>query len=84
MISNFSKKQNFLNKFYASQCKLQSNTSTLSPLTIRTDTKRLSSLKINDDDILFVIKSLNSSKSHGWNKLSIKIIKVCDKTLVIL
>ena len=82
MISNFSKKQNFLNKFYASQCKLLSNTSTFSPLTIRTDTKRLSSLKINDDDILSIIKSLNSNKSHGWNKLSIKMIKMCDKTLV--
>ena len=82
MISNFSKKQNFLNKFYASQCKLLSNTSTFSPLTIRTDTKRLSSLKINDDDILSIIKSLNSNKSHGWNKLSIKMVEMCDKTLV--
>ena len=58
-----------------------SNTSTLPPLTIRTD-KRLSSLKINEDDILFITKSLNSNKSHGWDKLSIKMVKMCDKTLV--
>ena len=51
------------------------------PLTIRTD-KRLSSLKINEDDILSIIESLNSNKSHGWDKLSIKMIKMCDKTLV--
>ena len=44
----------------------------------------LSSLKTNEDDILSIIKSLNSNKSHGWNKLSTKIIKICDKTLVYL
>ena len=53
-----------------------------SPPTIRTD-KRFSSLKINDD-ILSIIKSLNSNKSHGWDKLSIKMVKMCDKTLVYL
>ena len=58
-----------------------SNTTTLPPLTIRTN-KRLSPLKINEDDILPIIKSLNSNKSHGWDKLSIKMIKMSDKTLV--
>ena len=50
MISNFSKKAKLFNKFFSSQCTLLSNTSTLPPLTIRTD-KRLSSLKINEDGI---------------------------------
>ena len=81
MISNFSKKAELFNKFFAPQCMPLSNTSTLPPLTIRTD-KRLSSLKINEDDILFITKSLNSNKSHGWDKLSIKMVKMCDKTLV--
>ena len=81
MISNFSKKAELFNKFFASQCTPLSNTSTLPPLTIRTD-KRLSSLKINEDDILSIIKSLNLNKSHGWDKLSIKMVKMCDKTLV--
>ena len=58
-----------------------SNSNTLPPLTIRTN-KLLSSLKINKDDILSMIKSLNSIKSHGWDKLSIKMVKRCDKTLV--
>ena len=80
MISNFSKKAEVFNKFFASQCTPSSNTSTLPPLTIKTD-KRLSSLKINEDDILSIIKSLNSNKSHGWDKLSIRI-KMCNKTLV--
>ena len=38
--------------------------------------KRLPSLKINEDDIMSIIKSLNSNKSHGWDKLSIEMIKI--------
>ena len=71
MISNFSKKAELFNKFLASQCTSLSNTSTLSPLTIRTD-KQLSSLKINEDDILSIIKSLNSDKSDGWTDYLLK------------
>ena len=48
---------------------------------MRTD-KRLWLLKINEDDILSIIKILNSNKSHGRDKLSIKMVKMCDKTLV--
>ena len=81
MISNFSKKAELFNKFFAPQCTPLLNTSTLPPLTIRTD-KRLSSLKINEDDILSIIKSLNSNESHGWDKLSIRMIKMSNKTLV--
>ena len=81
MVPNFSKKAELFNKLFASQCTPLSNTSTLPPLTFRMD-KRLSSLKINEDDILSIIKSLNSNKSHAWNKLSVKMAKMCDKTLV--
>ena len=55
----------------------------LPPSAIRKD-KRPSSLKINEDGILSIIKSLNSNKSHGWDKLPIKRAKICDKTLVYL
>ena len=81
MISKFSKKAELFNKIFASECTPLSNASTLPPLTTKTD-KRLSSLKINEDDILSIIKSLNSNKSHGWDKLSIKMVKMCGKTLV--
>ena len=80
IISNFSKKRNFL-IIFTSQCTSLSNTTNLAPITIRTD-KRLSSLKVNEDDILYIIKNLNSNKSHCWDKLSFKMIKMCDRTLV--
>ena len=68
MISIFSKRAKRFNKFFVSQCTSLSNTSTLPPITIRTD-KRFSSLKINENDILSIIKSLNSNKSHVRDKL---------------
>ena len=36
----------------------------------------------NEDDILFIIKSLNSNKSHGLDKLSVRMVKKRDKILV--
>ena len=68
MISNFSKNVKPFNKFFGSQYLSLSNTSILSPFTLRTD-KWLLSLKINEDDILSIIKSINSNKSYGWDKL---------------
>ena len=81
MISNFSKIAELFNKFFASQRTPLSNINTLPPLIIRMD-KRLSSLIIIEDDTLSIIKSLNSNKSHGRDKLSIKMIKLSDKTSV--
>ena len=71
---------NFLISFFVSHCTPLSSTSILPPPTIRTD-KRVSSLKINEDDILFIIKSLNSNHMI-WDKPSIKLIKIYDKTVV--
>ena len=39
-------------------------------------------MPLRKDDILPIIKSLNSNKAHGWDKLSIKMIKMCHQTLV--
>ena len=42
---------------------------------------RFSSLKVNEDDIVFIIKILNSNKSHGWDKLSTQMMKMRNRTL---
>ena len=40
-------------------------------------------LKIIEDDILSFIKSRNSNKLHVWDKLSIKMIKICNKSILL-
>ena len=75
IISNFRKKGERFSKVFASKGMPFLNRSILPPLTIRAD-KRLSSLKINEGDILPIIKSLDSNKSHDWESLPIKMTKM--------
>ena len=43
---------------------------------------RLSSLHINEDEILKIIRALNIHKAHGHDDISIRMIKICDKSLL--
>ena len=41
----------------------------------------LNSFDIKDDDILPIIKNLNIDKDHGWDQLSIRMIKTCGDSI---
>ena len=56
IISNFSQKVAIFNKYFASQCTLLQNSSSLPMLRLRTD-KTISSLNINEDDIFAIIEN---------------------------
>ena len=56
------------------------NGSKLTNFSYKTD-KRLTSFDINDDDILPIIRNLNVDKAHGWDQLSIKMIKTCGNSI---
>ena len=43
--------------------------------------KILTSFDIKDDDILSIIKNLNVDKAHGWDQLSIRMIKTCGDAI---
>ena len=42
---------------------------------------RLSSLSFENNDILKLKRSLNIQKAHGFDDISIHIIKICDSAL---
>ena len=44
---------------------------------------RLNSFCITEKDILAIIKSLDPNKSHGWDNISIKMIKMCGESLAL-
>ena len=73
-VSDFNSKANLFNNFFASICTPIENASLLPTLTYKTD-KRIKSFNINDIDIISIIKSLNPNKAHGYDNLSIRIIK---------
>ena len=80
IILNFSENANLFNKFFASQCTPLENNSSLPPFCLKTD-KSLSSLEISETDIFAIIKNLDPNKSHGWDNLSIRMIKLCGKSI---
>ena len=45
---------------------------------------RLNSINFNEEEILKIIRALNIRKAHGHDDLSIRMIKICDKSLLIL
>ena len=49
-------------------------------MTYKTD-KRIKSFNINEKDIISIIKSLNSKKAHGYDNLSIRMIKICEESI---
>ena len=42
---------------------------------------QLSSLDVNEDGILKMFRALNICKAHRYDDISIRMIKVCDKSL---
>ena len=43
--------------------------------------KSLSFLEISETDIFAIIKNLDPNKSRGWDNLSIRMMKLCGKSI---
>ena len=69
------------NKFFAEQYTPLKNDSVLPVNQIFLTQSRLSSLDFNEDEILKIIRALNIYKAHGYDDISIRMIKICDKSL---
>ena len=80
VVSDFTTKANLFNNFFASQCSPVVNSSTLPNFCYKTQ-KRTSDIEIKEDDILLIIKNLNPRKAHEWDNVSIRMIKLCGKSI---
>ena len=69
------------NKFFAEQCTPLKNDSVFPVNQIFLTQSRLSSLNFSEDDFLKIIRALNIYKAHGYDDVSIRMIKICDKSL---
>ena len=78
----FVKKQTFLITFFASICTPIDNTSCIPSFSYRTGS-RIKSFHVTENDILVIIKTLDPSKDHGCDNISIKTIKVCRQSLIL-
>ena len=75
-------KANIFNKFFADQCTPLKNNSSLPVNQIFLTQSRLTSIDFDEDELLKIIRALNINKAYGNDDISIRMIKICDKSLI--
>ena len=80
-ITNVQEKANTLNDYFVEQCCAVSTGSTLPNFLPRCNVL-LQNLVIDRAKVLRLIRSLDTSKAHGCDNISIFMIKICDVSVV--
>ena len=75
-------KADIFNNFFAEQYTPLKNDSKLPSNQIYLTQSKLVSVDFNEDEFLKIIRSLNIHKAHGYDDISIRMIKICDKSLL--
>ena len=79
--TDFKKKSELFNSFIVKQCSLISDSIEL-PLNLHfTTEKPLDTLNFSDNDIEKIIQNLDPNKAHGHDKTSIRVTKICGKSI---
>ena len=81
-VTDMKTKANIFNKFFAEQCTPLKNDSKLPSNQIFLTQSQLSSLDFNEDKIFKIIRALNMHKAHDHHDISIRMITICDKSLL--
>ena len=76
------KKKKKFNKFFADQCQPLNNASALPTNKLLLSQSRLGSLDFNEEELLQIIRALNINKDHGHDDIFIRMIKICDSSLL--
>ena len=81
VVTEVSHKADVFNTFFANQCSLMENDSVLPPLNQNLD-NFLGTINFDKAKILAFIRALDSNKAHGWDGISIRMVKICDESLL--
>ena len=73
---------NIFNKFFSGQFQPLNNASDLPTNQIFFTQSRLGSLDFNEGEILQIIAALNINKVYGHDDISIRMIKICERSLL--
>ena len=77
--TDFLKKVNMFNNHFANQCTVLNNDSVLPEITFASDC-RINYFLIQHDNVIKIIRDLNPAKAHGYEGISIIMIKMCCTT----
>ena len=80
-VTDFKKTVELFNVFFAKQCSLIDNNSSLPNKLNYLTEKRFTKIRFSEDDIARIIQNLDSNKAHGHDQISIRMLKICGKTI---
>ena len=80
-ITDFQEKANLFNEFFAKQCSLIDSESILPNFKLLTY-NILDDIHLNEDDIINIIKTLDPKKAHGWDEISIRMVKLSSESII--
>ena len=80
-ITDSAEKCSIFNQYFKNQCKTIPTSSTL-PNLIRSSNLSLKSIIFSEKEILEHIRKLNINKAHGHDAISVRMIKLCDKSII--
>ena len=75
-ISNFKKKADLFNDYFANQCISNENGSVLPRFVPKTNVL-LSHVYVTKEQIINIINNLSSNKAHGYDGISVSMLKLC-------
>ena len=82
-VTDFKEKDELFNIFFSKQCSLIPNNSCIvSDINYITD-KRLSSVTFSGKDVGKIIQNLGSNKTHGYDNLSVCMLKICGDSFFV-
>ena len=81
-VTDFAEKAQIFNDYFILQC-TTINTGSEIPQDTPITTTRISDFFISEEKILNIIRSLNPNKAHGWDEISVRMIKLSDVALVL-
>ena len=81
-VTNIQTKANIFNKFFTDQYTPLKNSTALPVNQMFLIQSRLNSIDFNKDEVLKILRALNVHKADGHDDISIRMIKICDKSLL--
>ena len=80
-VTDFKKKAELFNSFFAKQRSIIQNSSKRRVTLNKKTENSISSITFNCNDIATIIRSLDPNKAHGYDMISIRMLKICDKSI---
>ena len=80
-VTDFQEKANIFNLFFAKKCILVSNNSVLPSEFTNMTEERIQSINFSESDVIKIIRALHVNKAHGYDNISVRMIKLCTNSV---